>query len=266
MNSIFDALHSRACSLLAAGSLVASLSGCYGSAPAAPPQVAVAVEPGVIIHVQSHQSEALEARDKKIFHCPQGHTTESAACLVTHTTERVPVTHYDATALYGKRALTLAELTVLVDPDGWHKNVLALNEARGACDAANVPRWVGSALAIGGLVALGVGAAISDRGTGKAVALGGVAGIGAGTVSYSLGYFAFGGNRCSEANEIAARMPSAHVTVVHDFERGSAMEAAADRFNATVIPLAPSPEEKKNEAPPKRPAASKRRKNGDKSS
>lgn len=206
-------------------------AGCYGSAPPPAPKVSVQVVPGETITVEASAEEAIEKQEKKSYTCPQGHVPGSPQCLVTTYWEDTPVIHYQGEASYASNTLTLAELAALTDPK-WNENLEKLEAYRDACQGANVPRWIGLSLLIGGLVGMGVGAALEDKDTGKAVVYGGIGAIGVGIGSYTLGYFAFGGNKCSPASQIYNSIPSTKETKVYTKSEVEAMKKAAKDFNS----------------------------------
>lgn len=207
------------------------LAGCYGSAPPPPPEVAVKVIPGEQVTVEAHSEDAIEKQEKKSYTCPQGHVPGSQACLVTTYWEDVPVVHWEAEATYADNKLSLAEFVALTDPK-WNENMTKLNDYRDSCQGANVPRYIGIALLLGGLVGMGVGAALKDKDTGAAVVYGSIGAIGGGLGSYTLGYFAFGGNKCSPATQIYNSIPSTKETKVHTKGEVDEMKKAAKEFNA----------------------------------
>jgi len=207
------------------------VAGCYGSAPPPPPEVAVNVVEGEEVSVESREEETTERQEQKSYTCPQGHVPGSPACLVTTYYERVPVTYYYAKADYAGRTLSLAEFVALTDPE-WKTRINTLKEDRAACQGANVPRYVGLGLTIAGLVLMGVGATRDDKDVGKGLVWGGVGGIGLGIGSYTLGYFAFGGNRCSPAQAAYQSLPSTTDKEAFGRSQVEAMKKAADKYNA----------------------------------
>lgn len=205
--------------------------GCYGSAPPPPPEVAVAVVPGETVSVEVHSEDAIEKQEKKSYTCPQGHVPGSPQCLVTTYWEDVPVIHWEAEASYADNKLSLAEFVALTDPN-WNENMTKLKDYSASCQGANIPRYVGIALLLTGLVGMGVGAAVDDKDTGKAIVYGGIGAIGVGIGSYTLGYFAFGGNKCAPATQIYNSIPSTKETKVHSKSEADAMKKAAKEFNS----------------------------------
>src|SRR5262245_33435013 len=101
--------------------LLPATVGCY-SAP--PPEVPASHAPPVVTEVAGekirvdvqHEAGTSIVEDKS-YTCPQGHTRESPACLVTTHPRRVPVIRTSASATYAGRELTLAELKSLTQPE-----------------------------------------------------------------------------------------------------------------------------------------------------
>jgi hypothetical protein len=214
---------------LAAVTLV--VGGCYGAAPPPPTRVPVpALVPGVPIAVRSETTTAFETVTKKSVTCPQGHIEGSPSCLVTTYQVREPVTRTATTAAYGDLPLSYAQFLILTNPQR-DAQLAELRHRSHVCSLANVPRWIGITLVVGGLVVMGVGAAKNI----PAATYGGVGGIGGGLASYGLGYFAFGGNQCGPARALYRELEVGDVatkTTVYGEVTAQQMKELADRFNA----------------------------------
>ena len=221
--------------LLPAVALAAAtlLGGCYGAAPPRPTQVPVpALMPGVPIQVHSETTTALETVTRKSVTCPQGHVEGSPACLVTTYQVREPVTRTASTAAYGDLPLSYAQFLILTNP---HRDaqLAELRRRSHVCSLANVPRWIGLGLSVGGLVAIGIGAGKNI----KPATYSGIGAVGGGIVSYGLGYFAFGGNQCGPARQLYRELEVGDVatkTTVYGEVTAQQMRELAARFNAMV--------------------------------
>lgn len=210
-----------------------ALAGCYGSTPPPPPTI---VPPrsvaGERIKVSVHSEMAMENRQKVIPHCPQGHAPGSPACTNTYTTETVPVTHTTGTATYAGRPLTLAQLWVMSNPEEKKKTYDLIEADRAACEGANTPRIAGTALMLGGAAAMVISVIAQKSDVAKPIAIGGGVAFGGGIGSYGLGYFAFGGKRCNDADARIRSIPSTTETSVHDREEADRMRKLGDEYNA----------------------------------
>lgn len=208
------------------------LVGCYGAAPPRPEAVPLpALVAGTPISVDSESSTKIELVHRKSETCPQGHTRGSQACVVTRYSEREPVTRTSTTATYGSSPLNYAQFQVLTDP-AYESKLAALDEHSKACRGANVPRWIGAGLAIGGLVGFTVGA---SRGN-QAATIGGEIAMAAGAGSYVLGYYAFGGKRCGTARGLYRELDlstESSMTEVAGADLAEEMKRLADEFNVT---------------------------------
>lgn len=213
-------------------SIAASLTaaGCYGSAPPRPETVALPqVAAGSELRVTSESTTRLENVQKQSETCPQGHTSGSQACVKTTYTVKEPVTRTVTTATHGDSPLSFAQFQVLTDHD-YEDNVAVLEDHSEACQEANVPRWIGTGLAIGGIVAYGIGASRSSG----ALATVGLIGLGGGAASYTAGYFAFGGKRCVQAARLYREINYARdkdVMSVNGSLRAEEMKSLSDQFN-----------------------------------
>jgi hypothetical protein len=184
---------------------VAAVTGCYGSAP--PPAPAIAVRPisGQPVLVQEHERTVVERLEQRTQICPTYGSAEG--CYTATTMVPTPVTHYWATASYGGRGVTRADVAYLADPAGWQAKVESLNADRSSCKLANVPRWLGTGLLVGGLIAAeGIPHKSADGSTPWATRIGAGAML-AGAASYVTGYFFFGGMNCNRAQATYNALP-----------------------------------------------------------
>ncbi len=212
---------------------VVLVGGCYGAAPPPPTQVPVPpLVPGVPIRVHSETRTTFENVTKKSVTCPQGHVEGSPQCLVTTYQVREPVTRTMSTATYGDLPLSYAQFLILTNPQR-EAQLQQLRRLSHVCSLANVPRWIGVGLVVGGLVAIGVGAGKNI----KPATYGGIGAIGLGGVSYTVGYFGFGGNRCGPARQLYRELEVGDVatkTTVYGEVTAQQMRELAARFNAMM--------------------------------
>ncbi len=209
------------------------LLGCYGAAPPPPTQVPVpAIVPGMPIRVHSETRTTFDNVTKKSVTCPQGHVEGSPACLVTTYQVREPVTRTTSTASYGDLPLSYGQFLILTNPQR-DAQLQELRRLSHVCSLANVPRWIGVGLVVGGLVAIGVGAGKNI----KPATYGGIGGVALGGVSYTVGYFGFGGNRCGPARQLYRELEVGDVaqkTTVYGEVTAQQMQELAARFNAMM--------------------------------
>jgi hypothetical protein len=166
-----------------------TLTACYGSAPGKPPRIPLPpMEDAAAIAVHSETKTTVEEVDRTSSTCPQGKGEGDPSCVVTHYKVNEPVTRTISTAQYGETPISYAQLRVM--GDGKRDQKLAtLDELSQHCKRANVPRYVGIGLMIGGLIT-GV---IVKGDAGKGIIYGGLIG---GAASYTVGYVGFGGREC----------------------------------------------------------------------
>jgi hypothetical protein len=217
------------CRSLAAVFLV-PLVACYGSAP--PKPAAIPLPPmtdGASIDVESKDVTTVEQVQKEARSCPQYHPE---ACTTTTYSEAEPVTRTHTTATYGGQLINYAQFKVMTDPH-YDEKLVQLEHLSHVCRRANVPRYIGLAAVIGGIVLFQVGAGSKDQNTGLMLVGGGV--FGGGIASYATGYFSFGGRECTQARAL-------YDDVNHEDEQGwtqvtgaeyaHEMKTLADQFNA----------------------------------
>jgi hypothetical protein len=214
--------------------VVVTAAGCYGAAPPRPARVQLpALVPGLEIDVRSETSTELENVSKKSWTCPQGEVEGSPKCSYTTYSVREPVTRTITHATYGDLELTDEQLHVMADDEHEAKRV-RLDELRAQCAAANGPRRVGIALALGGLALWGIAAATQQAVFTYAGAAAFTGSIGA----YGYGFFARGGNMCGDANDLVDDLTSGSRRFVYTYDRDAEIREVAERFNARSRTLA----------------------------
>lgn len=208
--------------------LCLSLAACYGSAPPPPPRVPLPpVAEGAAIDVHSETKTTIESVQKQASTCPQGHSEGDPACTVTHYQVAEPVTRTTTTASYAEQPISYAQFKVMTDPK-WDAKLAELDELATRCRHANIPRYAGMGLMLGGLVA----GMIVGGDAGKAIVYGG---LGAGAGSYTLGYVAFGGRQCVEARNLYNELDLSQAmswNSVEGADYATEMRALAEQFNA----------------------------------
>ena len=215
----------RTPALIGALSLAA---GCYGAAPPRPPAIPLPdLTRGGEIAVASEETTRIENVRKKDVTCPQGHTTDSPDCVVTHRVEAEPVTRVHTTATYAGERLSYAQLKVMTDPERDAK-LARLDRLRTRCGDARVPRNIGLGLMLGSLGALVFAGW-------KPAAIASVSAFGAGSVSFGVGYFAMGGRQCNQAVDLYRELDLSADTDLFEVEGAyyaEEMKKLADQFNA----------------------------------
>jgi len=210
-----------------------SLAACYGAAPPKPvyvplPQMAAGAE----IDVHSETKTTIENVSHQASTCPAGKAEGSPECTVTKYVVAEPVSRTTTTASYGSEPITYAQFKVMTDPH-WDGKLAELDDLSHKCQRANVPRYAGLGLMLGGLVAgLVVGAATGNAGAEQGVIYGG---LGLGAASYGLGYFAFGGRQCVEARGLYNEMDMSQAmswNSVEGADYATEMKSLAEQFNA----------------------------------
>lgn len=220
----------RLVTLLAPLSL--SLVACYGSAPPRPPKVPMPeIDPAAAIEVHTDQKTTIENVPKTAWSCPAGKAEGDPACTKTTYTEAEPVTHTTTTANIGATPLDYAQFKVITDPK-WDEKLVELQDLSHKCERANVPRYAGMGLMLGGLI---VGEILASQGSsaGAPILYGGVA---AGGASYGIGYFWYGGRDCNTARDLYTYLNTSQeqgMMQMQGAEVASEMKALADQFNST---------------------------------
>jgi hypothetical protein len=210
-----------------------SLAACYGAAPPRPVHVPLPpLAAGAEIDVHSESRTTIENVPHSASTCPSGKSEGDPSCTVTKYVVAEPVTRTTTTATYGTEPITYAQFKVLTDPH-WDTKLGDLDDLAHKCQRANIPRYAGLGLMLGGLVAgLVVGGATGNAGAEQGVIYGGL-GLGAG--SYALGYFAFGGRQCVEAQQLYNTMDMSQAigwNSVEGDDYATEMKALAEQFNA----------------------------------
>jgi hypothetical protein len=209
--------------------LAVSLVACYGSAPGRPPKVplpTISTDAELVVHSETRTS--IENVAKEASSCPAGHNAPDPACTITRYTVAEPVTRTKTTATLGEQALDFAQFKVITDPK-WNDKLAELDDLSHKCTRANVPRYAGIGLMVGGLVT----GMIVGGSAGKGIAYGGFIG---GGVSYGVGYFAYGGRDCVRAAALYRELDLSRdtgLTIVEGADTAVEMKTLAEQFNAT---------------------------------
>lgn len=216
----------------AALALSMSLVACYGAAPPKPPRVPLPpMAEGAGIDVHSDTKTTIENVEHSASSCPQGKGEGDPSCVVTRYTVAEPVSRTTTTASYAAEPISYAQFKVMTDPH-WDNKLAQLEDLSHKCQRANVPRYVGLGLMLGGLVSgLIVGAAGSPTGEMGLI----YGGVGAGAVSYAFGYLGFGGRQCVEARNLFNEVDMTEAMSWNSVEGGNyatEMKVLADQFNA----------------------------------
>ena len=210
------------------------LAACYGAAPPKPARIPLppAID-GAALAVHTEDRTTIENVATEASTCPAGHAPGSPACTVTRYTAAEPVTRTYSTASYAAQPISYAQFRVMTDPN-YDTKVSRLEELSHRCQRANVPRYVGLGLMLGGLIAAPiVGKATDSSGAAQGILWGG---LGGGAASYTLGYFAFGGRDCNEARGIYNDVNVAgdvNTTTVTGSQLAVEMQELAAQFNAS---------------------------------
>ncbi len=206
-----------------------SLLGCYGAAPPRPPNVPLPpMSEGAALDVHTVTKTEIESVDHTASTCPQGHSEGDPLCVVTHYQQNEPVTRTHSTLSYDGQPINYGQFRVMTDPK-YSDKLSTLEDLSHKCTRANVPRYAGMGLLLGGVIA---GQLIGGD-VGAAVLWTGLAG---GIASYSLGYFAFGGRDCNEAAELFRQIDMSRAleeNTVEGLDYAAEMKSLADQFNAT---------------------------------
>lgn len=207
---------------------------CYGAAPPKPARIPLPPEvPGAEIAVHTESRTTIETVQKEASTCPQGHSPGSPDCTVTHYSVNEPVTRTHSTASYADEPISYAQFKVMTDPQ-YDQKLSRLEELSHRCQRANVPRYVGLGLMLGGLIAAPIVGKVTDSSGAAQGTLWG--GLGGGAASYALGYFSFGGRDCNEARGIYNDVNVAGYADTHDLvgaDTAAEMAELAARFNAS---------------------------------
>jgi hypothetical protein len=209
-----------------------ALTGCYGAAPPRPATIPLPpIAEGAEIEVRTEVKTTMEDVSKEASTCPAGHAPGSPACTITRYTVSEPVTRTKSTASYAGEPISYAQLRVMTDPDREAKLANLANLSH-TCTRANVPRYAGLGLVIGGLILAGIGGSKNS----SAVVWSGYGAVALGGGAYALGYFSFGGRDCNEARSLYNQVDVSTQVDWHEVmgqEYASEMKTMADSFNAS---------------------------------
>jgi len=205
------------------------LTACYGAAPPRPAKIPLpALRDDAEIVVTTETRTEIENVPKKSTSCPAGHAEGSPSCTVHRTTVAEPVTRTYTRASYAGEPISYGQFRVLTDED-YDKKLSRLDDLSTGCQRANIPRYVGIGLALGGLIAIPLS-------RGNDIVMGaGYASLAGGGVAYGLGYFAFGGAKCNEARALYNDIDmtgEATIKTVEGYELATEMATIAEQFNA----------------------------------
>jgi hypothetical protein len=204
-------------------------TACYGAAPPRPAKIPLPeLRDDAEIVVTSETTTKIESVPKSSSTCPQGHAEGSPACVVTRYSVNEPVTRTHTTASYGGERISYGQLRIMSDRD-YDKKLAQLDDLSTGCKRANIPRYIGMGLALGGLIAIP-----ASKGNDVVLATGYIALIAA-PIAYAAGYFAFGGRKCNEANRLYAEIDmsmEAGWDRVEGSDFASEMATLAEQFNS----------------------------------
>jgi hypothetical protein len=189
------------------------------------------LQDGAELEVHTETKTTIERVERKATTCPQGVAEGNPACTVTRYMANEPVTRTTSTANYGSTPVTYGQFLVMTDSN-YEMKLRKLEELSHVCRRANVPRYAGMALVLGGLIA-GPMVAKNNATAGQVIAYGG---MGAGGASYALGYFSFGGRECNEARGLFREvdMRDRMSDTVYGGARATEMQVLAEQFNARL--------------------------------
>jgi len=179
------------------------------------------------MEVSTVSETQLEDVQKKSETCPQGHTTGSPDCIVTHYTVKEPVTRTKTTMTFGSHRLTHAQFLTIVEADR-PERIVRLEDETAQCKRARIPRYIAIALGAGAIGSLGYAMVTKDS-VGTYVGIG----LGAGSLA-SLGIgLGMAKGSCREAKALAHELDLSgkDVDVVHGRERGATIQEKAVQYN-----------------------------------
>jgi hypothetical protein len=211
--------------------VIASLTACYGSAPPPPTKIPLpSLVDGEEIRVTSQDITKIEQVTHEAKSCNEA-TPDPQHCTKTTYTEAEPVTRTHTTASYGGQPINYAQLRVLGDPQ-YDAKLAQLEELSHVCRRANIPRYVGLAAILGGIVVAQIGS--SPKNSNYPVEFAGFAAIAGGITSYAIGYYTMGGRECREARALYEELEVGNKTWSDVIGSGYAeeMKALAEKFNA----------------------------------
>ncbi len=178
--------------------------------------------------VSTESTTQLEDVRKKSETCPQGHTTGSPDCIVTHYTVKEPVTRTKTTMALGSQPLTHAQFLVLAEADR-PERIAMLEDKTNKCKRAKVPRYVAIGLGIGAAIAGGY-AIYSQNKIGTYVGIG----LGAGALTSAGVGFGMSKGSCSSARDLARDLDLSgkeEQTVVPGKQAASELQGLAQEHN-----------------------------------
>lgn len=215
---------------LAPLALVLLAAACYGAAPPRPTRLdlpPLADDAQLVVH--SETKTEIERVEKQASTCPAGHAEGSQQCTITRYTVAEPVTRTTTRASYGGTPVSYGQFKILTDAK-YDAKLSTLADLSHRCRRANVPRYVGMALTLGGLIAMPL------SGGNRGVLLGAYGAIAGGGVAYGFGYFAYGGRQCNEARALYHDLDMSDEATwdsVQGADYATEMATLADQFNAT---------------------------------
>ncbi|MGE0547872.1 MAG: hypothetical protein AB7O24_02735 [Kofleriaceae bacterium] len=207
-------------------SIAIVVTGCYGAAP--PKPVSVPVPPlsdGATIEVHSEAITTFERVNKQARTCAD----DGSGCITTKYEETEPITRTHSRVTYGGQQISVAQLHIMSDADREQK-LARLEALSHTCQRANIPRYVGIGMLLGGAILAG------SAGENGAMKIGGAAAMGVGIGSYALGYVHFGGRDCNVAKAIYMDVDVSTEVDTHEVvgvDAANALHEMASRFNTT---------------------------------
>ena len=214
----------------ATGLVWITASGC-GLKPPGPVTTTVPVPTapeGTPLEVSTESVTKLEDVKKKAETCPQGHTTGSPDCIVSHYTVQEPVTRTETRMAYGAEPLTYAQFLVLAEADR-PQRIAELEDNTTKCKRARIPRYVAIGLAVGAGAALGY-AAYSGNRAGTYVGIG----LGVGALASTGVGLGMAKGSCKKARNLANELDLSgkETTVVKGKASASEIQTLANEHNA----------------------------------
>jgi hypothetical protein len=211
------------------------VTGCYGAAPPKPSTIHLPdMSNGGEIVVASETKTTMETVTRTATSCPAGVAEGHPSCTVTRYPVVEPVTRTTSRASYNGERINFAQFQVMTDPQ-YDAKLAQLDDLSHKCKRANVPRYVGLSMVIGGLVLAGIGQSKESTAvvwTGWGTVLGG-------GVSYGFGYFGFGGRECNQARALYTQVEhggDTGVDTVYGRATAEEMQDLAAQFNARMRP------------------------------
>lgn len=210
-------------------------TACYGAAPPRPARLTLpplSEDAQLVVHSQTRTT--IERVPKESSTCPAGHAPGSQACTITRYEVAEPVTRTNTRATYNGEPITYGQFKVMTDPQ-YDTKLATLAELSHKCRRANVPRYAGVGLLLGGA------AAFIFSSYSEALPIVGTAALIGGGASYAFGYFGFGGRQCNQARSLYREVD---MTEERDWKSvqgagyATEMQTLADQFNAMRGPPA----------------------------